>query len=195
MLDTYGRKYVSPLIGFWVNLFHKLNWTPTQVTMLAFFLGLVAMVAYVLGYVILGVILLWLSGLLDAVDGALARKTGAISQWGTLLDITFDRLVEIGLLGAIAWQMPKMHLPIIAVLCSIILSMTVFLTVGALSVNEGQKSFRYQAGIAERTEGFLFITAMMLVPAYGRIIAWVFAVLILITAFQRLKEAKKILKN
>lgn len=193
MLDTYGRKYVSPLINSWVLLFEKLKMTPTQVTILAFIIGIASMFLYGFGFLLAAVILLWFSGLLDAVDGALARKTGQISKWGTLLDITFDRLVEIGMLITIVIVNPSANFSIMIVLGSIIFSMTVFLTVGALSQNNGKKSFRYQAGLAERTEGFLFISLMMIFGNHVILLGYLFSGIIVITALQRLYEAKKVL--
>lgn len=192
MLDTYGRKYINPFIEFWVKIFEKMTLTPTQVTIIAFLVGGVSILSYGKGYVVVAVILLWFSGLLDAVDGALARKTGQISKWGTLLDITFDRLVEVGMLVMIAVLNPHGYFAIILVLSSIIFSMTVFLTVGALSENNGKKSFRYQAGLAERTEGFLFISFMMIFNNHVQWIGYGFTALIVITAVQRLYEAKKV---
>lgn len=195
MLDTYGRKYINPFIDFGVKFFEKLSLTPTQVTIVAFLVGIASILSYGKGFIVVGVILLWFSGLLDAVDGALARKTGQISKWGTLLDITFDRLVEVGMLMMIGVLNPQGYFSIIMVLSSIIFSMTVFLTVGALSDNNGKKSFRYQAGLAERTEGFLFITLMMI---FNNDIQWIgcaFTALIVITALQRLYEAKKVFEK
>ncbi len=195
MLDTYGRKYVSPLIGMWVNLFDRMGWSPTQVTILAFVIGVASMVAYYFGALVLAVCMLWLSGLFDAVDGALARKNKHTSKWGTLLDITFDRLVEIGMLIIIATKHPYAMYSILFVLGSIIFSMTVFLTVGALSTNDGTKSFRYQAGLAERTEGFLLITVMMIFTSHVDTIGYLFTGLIVFTALQRLIEAKRVLDS
>ena len=43
--------------------------------------------------------------------------------------------------------------------------MTIFLTVGALAQNNGMKSFRYQAGLAERSEGFICFSFMILLSS------------------------------
>ena len=70
--------------------------------------------------------------------------------------------------------------------------MTIFLTVGALSQNKGSKSF-YYPGVAERTEGFIFFTIMMLMPNNVGLISNIFAILIVITALQRMIEARRLL--
>ena len=73
------------------------------------------------------------------------------------------------------------------------MSMTIFLTVGALSEKKGVKSFYYQAGVAERSEGFIFFSLMILFPGYLRIITNIFSILITVTAIQRFLEAKRLL--
>ena len=73
------------------------------------------------------------------------------------------------------------------------MSMTIFLTVGALSEKKGVKSFYYQAGVAERSEGFIFFSLMILIPSYLGIITNIFSILIIITAIQRFFEAKRLL--
>ena len=73
------------------------------------------------------------------------------------------------------------------------MSMTIFLTVGALSEKKGVKSFYYQAGVAERSEGFIFFSLMILIPSYLGIITNIFSILIIITAMQRFLEAKRLL--
>ena len=75
----------------------------------------------------------------------------------------------------------------------ILMSMTIFLTVGALSEKKGVKSFYYQAGVAERSEGFIFFSLMILIPSYLGIITNIFSILIIITAIQRFFEAKRLL--
>ncbi len=77
--------------------------------------------------------------------------------------------------------------------CTIILSMTVFLTSGMLLENTGIKSFHYQAGLMERTEGFIMFTFMIIFYSYMKILAFIYAVLILYTAVQRLYMAIKVL--
>ncbi len=194
MLDTYGRKWVDPMIDRTAKAFKKRRWQPNQVTALAFVIGLGAGLFTGLQWSVLAVICLWFSGFLDAVDGALARQLKATSGWGTVLDITFDRLVEIGVILGIAYRQPENTLVLLLLTSSIIISMTIFLTVGALSQKQSKKSFYYQAGIMERTEGFILLTAMILWQAASFYLTLVFAGLVLVTAAQRLKEAHAILK-
>lgn len=195
MLDTHGRKYVEPIIESVANAFINRNISANKVTVLAFVLGISSGGWMLLGEPLIATAVLWISGLLDAVDGAIARKTGTSSSWGALMDITFDRIVELSVIISLAVLYPQARLVLIMLTGSIIISMTVFLTVGALSKNTKNKAFYYQAGLAERTEGFIMSSLMMLFSNYILIITIVYFLAILFTAGQRLKEAYELLKN
>lgn len=192
MLDTKGRKFIQPVIEIIANVFLKMGFKANTITFLAFIIGIVSAVIFYCGYNLIAVMILWFSGLLDAVDGTMARKTRTTS-FGTILDITFDRLVEISIIVVIAMKFPNYNFLLILLLSSIIISMTVFLTVGALSDKQSEKSFYYQPGLAERTEGFLFFSFMMLFNAHINVIITIFSLAIIYTALQRMLEAKKIL--
>lgn len=192
MLDTHGRKYIQPVIEKVADVFERLGFTPNQVTMIAFFLGVGSGGLLFAGWKTVAFLTLWLSGLLDAVDGTLARRTKSTS-WGTVLDITFDRVVELSVIVALAFRYPEATLYLLLLCGAIIISMTVFLTVGAVSENKGMKSFYYQAGLAERTEGFIMLSLMMLFSNFLIPLTLIFFAMVLYTAGQRLWEAKKIL--
>ena len=195
MLDTHGRKYVEPIIESVANAFINRNISANKVTVLAFVLGISSGGWMLMGQPLIATAVLWISGLLDAVDGAIARKTGTSSSWGALMDITFDRIVELSVIISLAVLYPQARLVLIMLTGSIIISMTVFLTVGALSKNTKNKAFYYQAGLAERTEGFIMSSLMMLFSNHIIIITIVYFLAILFTAGQRLKEAYELLKN
>lgn len=193
MLDTHGRKYVDPIINCGANFFIKLNLTANNVTVIALLLGILTSVFIYIDMNILAVITLWISGYLDAVDGSMARKTKTTSLFGTLMDITFDRIVETSIILSLAMRYSNARINFIVLLICIIISMTIFLTVGALVEKKGMKSFYYQAGVAERSEGFLMFSLMILVPNYIVIFTNLFSAIIFITIIQRIIEAKKIL--
>jgi archaetidylinositol phosphate synthase len=109
------------------------------------------------------------------------------------MDVTFDRIVEISVILGVAFLHPDIMWAILLLSVSIIISMTIFLTVGAVSEKQGMKSFYYQAGLAERTEGFILFSVMMLFPS---IILWttlLFFAVELFTGLQRFLEAKRLL--
>lgn len=192
MLDTHGRRFVQPLIKKVADIFIKFGFSANQVTIIAFILGMSVGLFVYFDFILIAIILLWISGLLDAVDGTVARAKGS-SAFGTLMDITFDRLVEIGMIVTLALKHSEHMFLFLLLACSIIITMTVFLTVGSLSNKKSEKSFYYQAGFAERTEGFIFFSGMIIFESYAYLICLAFTIAILFTAMQRMNEAKRIL--
>lgn len=197
MLDTHGRAAVQPIISKTAHYLLKSGLKANHVTYFAFIIGITASIYIFLGQPIVGVVLLWISGFLDAVDGSMARQSKSSSSWGTILDVTFDRVVEVGILIALAMVHPEPTILFLLLLLavSIIFTMTIFLTVGALAEKESYKSFYYQPGLAERTEGFILFSLMVLFQ--GNLAFWtiVFIAVEIITGLQRLLEARRILKG
>ena len=195
MLDTHCRKYLDKYFDITSNYLISLKLKPTQVTFIALLTGIMASIVYYLGSISAAIILLWLSGFLDAVDGAMARKTKSITKTGTLLDICFDRVVELIFIVVFALKHQDAVFALLCLACAIVLSMTVFLTSGMLMENKGKKSFHYQAGLMERTEGFIMFTVMMVLNSFMKEAAFIYAGLVLFTAIQRLMEAVKALEE
>lgn len=193
MLDTHARKYVNPIIELGAKFLLKLKLTPNNVTILALLLGISTSIFLYFDMQVVAVIVLWISGYLDAVDGAMARKSNSSSSFGTLLDIVSDRIVEVSIVLVLGIKFIDVRYNFIVLTVCILMSMTIFLTVGALSEKKGVKSFYYQAGVAERSEGFIFFSLMILFPGYLRIITNIFSILITVTAIQRFLEAKRLL--
>ena len=193
MLDTHARKYVNPLIELGAEFLLKLKLTPNNVTILALLLGISTSIFLYFDMQIIAVTLLWVSGYLDAVDGAMARRSNSSSSFGTLLDIVSDRIVEVSIVLVLGLKFVDVRYNLIVLTVCILMSMTIFLTVGALSEKKGVKSFYYQAGVVERSEGFIFFSLMILIPSYLGIITNIFSILIIITAIQRFLEAKRLL--
>lgn len=191
MLDTNVRTKVQGLFDGLAKLFIKYHISANQVTIMALILGLVpSVLLFTTSLIILPVMLLWISGLLDAVDGTVARKTQS-TLFGTIMDIVFDRIVEVGLILGLAYRHPELLFLLLVLESVIILSLTVFLTVAAASEKASEKTFYYQPGLAERTEGFILFSLMILLPNYSLYILIIFIVAVLITAVQRFLEAYK----
>lgn len=194
MLDTYCRKYIQPGIKIGANAAIKMGFSANTVTILAMALGVCSSIIYYFNFSVIAVLILWFSGYLDAVDGTIARETNCKSDFGTVMDITFDRVVESSIILAVALKYPHTQLKCLILMIAILISMTIFLTTGPLAENKGEKTFHYQAGVAERTEGFIFLSLMMLINEKVEILIVIFIILVLFTAGQRFLEARKILK-
>src|SRR5205814_247071 len=112
-------------------------------------------------YPVWGFATLWLSGLIDAADGTLARLTRP-TPLGAILDITFDRVVEISVIAALAWLHPEARFEMVILAGVIAIAMSLFLSIGAAVQNASTKSFHYAPGLGERTEAFILLSFMIL---------------------------------
>jgi CDP-diacylglycerol---glycerol-3-phosphate 3-phosphatidyltransferase len=72
----------------------RIGISPNAVTWLSLLIAAASGVAVLSGAFALGAALLIMSGLCDALDGAIARATGRVSPFGALLDSTVDRLAD-----------------------------------------------------------------------------------------------------
>ena len=100
----HGDAEPSSLIRLWLKFMFKvtsllLRFTPNFITLFSGLLaiGLVALTQYTELYLLvaLGIFLL---GVLDGVDGALAVRRNLVSNWGSFLDSLVDRLVDVAIL-------------------------------------------------------------------------------------------------
>ena len=141
MLDTHARKYVNPIIELGAKFLLKLNLTPNNVTILALLIGVSTSIFLYFDMQISAVILLWVSGYLDAVDGAMARKSNSSSSFGTLLDIVSDRIVEVSIVLVLGLKFIDVRYNLIILTVCILMSMTIFFNSWCISEKKGVKSF------------------------------------------------------
>ncbi|MBK8960295.1 MAG: CDP-alcohol phosphatidyltransferase family protein [Proteobacteria bacterium] len=189
MLDSHGHKYLQPLLDFIARHCARHGISANSLTLAGLACGLAAALAIALGAPLTGVALLWLSGLLDAADGTLARMT-APTALGAVMDITFDRVVEVAVIIALALRHPDARLTLVVLTAVIVVAMSLFLSMGAAMANRSAKSFHYAPGLAERTEGFVFLSAMTLDSAH--LVAWslLFCGAIVFTMGQRYRDLR-----
>jgi len=192
MLDTNARKYVQPLLDAIAQACLKAGIGANALTVAGMLLGVAAALLAAAGLPVAAVAVLWLSGLIDAADGTLARLTQA-TPLGAILDITFDRVVEIAMIVALAWRFREARLELLVLAGVIAIAMSLFLSIGAAVANRSAKSFHYAPGLGERTEAFICLTLMILDADRLVLWTWVFVAVIVFTMGQRLHHAKALL--
>ena len=84
------------------KLFHALKFTPNNITILGFVITVISAYLVGAGWLLAGGIVFLLAGVLDLMDGGLARLTGQASPFGALMDSVFDRLSEASIFVGIA---------------------------------------------------------------------------------------------
>jgi archaetidylinositol phosphate synthase len=192
MLDTKARRYVQPLLDAVAHACQRAGISANALTIAGMLVGVGAAALVGLGYAVTGFLVLWLSGLIDAADGTLARLTKP-SPLGAILDITFDRVVEISMIAAIAWRFPQARFELLVLAGIIAIAMSLFLSIGAAIQNTSVKSFHYAPGLGERTEAFICLSLMILDAERLVFWTWFFVAVIVFTMGQRLRHAQRAL--
>ncbi len=141
----------------------------------------------------LALLALAVSGLLDAVDGRVARLGRGPTPWGGVLDLTFDRVVEAAVLLGIAVPRPHLHLPALVLAATWYVNLCVFLAVGAASERDPAKVIHYPPGLLERSEGLVFALIVVAWPRLAGAAVYVYAGLEIVTAAQRFRYGRRAL--
>lgn len=190
MLDTHARRWIQPAIDQIARGLVRARIPANVATITAMLVGVAAAVLVASGWAWIGVILLWCSGLLDAVDGTMARMTRP-SPLGAIMDITFDRIVELSMVVALAWRYPGAMFLLLILAAIIAVAMSLFLSIAAALRNTSTKAFHYAPGLGERTEGFICLSLMALNAEHLRVWTGLFIAVIAYTMLQRLRHAAR----
>lgn len=191
MIDTKLRGGFQPFFNKMAGVLIKLKIQPDTITIAAFIIGLMAGGFIALDMRLLGLLLLWCSGLLDVLDGSVARLSGKSTKWGAYMDLIFDRMVEAAIILGFYFLMPEHALVYILFFVAVLFNFTTFMVAGALFSNTGEKSMHYDVGIAERTETFIVFSLMILFPKQIHIILGIFNGIIFLTGsirFHRIQQ-------
>ncbi len=181
----------------------KIGITPSTITMLSLFLGLISGFLIYRGNFIAALVFLLFSGIFDSFDGALARVSGRTTKFGAVLDSTVDRIVEfsivMGIFLFISHTSPQNTLKA-AVLSMIAYSASVWVSyVKARAEGVGVSP---AVGILQRRHRIALLSLALLLSAILKNCAvttffYLFYILTagcMITLFQRLVRTKKLLQ-
>lgn len=93
-------RYIDPI----AEVFVKVGITPNQISVLSLIAGLLCAFLYFQQHFVTGSILLFLSALLDLVDGSVARKVNRQTDFGAVFDWITDKYVDAFVLLGIGFS-------------------------------------------------------------------------------------------
>jgi len=165
----------------------KFNVNPNSITIVSTVIGIASGFVIAMGKVVEGVILIFISQILDCVDGDLARSTNRVTRVGAYLDRVFDRFVDSAIvIGIVALNPLELWLPgFLAIVGSFGVSIT-----RVMAEAEGATC---KVGIGGR-DTRLAIIMIGLILGYLSEVLWVVAILGFITTVHRIVHTIKQLR-
>jgi CDP-diacylglycerol--glycerol-3-phosphate 3-phosphatidyltransferase len=165
--NAKARRSLARFVDPVARLMLRLKVTPDGITW--FGCGATIFVSVVFlsqGKFLIGAILFGLFGLIDLLDGTMARMLGTAGPWGAFLDSTLDRISDSAVICALIYfyvntQGQNNELAVIAGIVSLVMSlMTSYARAKAESLDA-----TCTVGIAERAERNLIIWIALLISA------------------------------
>ncbi|MCH7715248.1 MAG: CDP-alcohol phosphatidyltransferase family protein [Gemmatimonadetes bacterium] len=177
---------------------------PNTLTTLGFATLVASSGAFAMGAVRAAGALLLLSGVLDMLDGKVARAGGRLSRFGAFYDSTLDRVGEAALFGGITVFFMRDGVPepyaVYAVMASMV-AMSAGLIVSYARARAESLMLECKVGVAQRAERILLLGVPMMFLGPGRDgmlllgIVSVLALLAVITVIQRVHHVYKLTRS
>lgn len=175
-----GRLITGPIL----QVISKSSITPDVLTWLGLIINIAAAVVIAYNHLIVGGVLVLVSGLFDILDGALARLTNKTTRFGALLDSTFDRLSEAAVfIGLLVLYVGKGE-----ILATTLISLAMagsFLTSYVRARAEGL-GLECQTGLFTRTERVIILTLGLVFNRFLIVALAILVVLSFVTVGQRM---------
>ncbi|HAQ22178.1 MAG: CDP-alcohol phosphatidyltransferase [Acidimicrobiaceae bacterium] len=183
MLDGSWRAVVDRGLTPIGRSLRRTGITADVVTIIGIAMAAAASMSIGLGYLRLGFLLLVLTGVPDALDGAVAKASGTSSSRGAFFDSVADRLTDALLFGGVAWYLAGSREDRMMMLPVAIMATAMFISYQRAKA----ESLGYDAkgGLMERAERFIVLAFGLLFAEILIPVLWVMLVLSLVTAAQR----------
>jgi CDP-diacylglycerol--glycerol-3-phosphate 3-phosphatidyltransferase len=168
--------------------FNRLGIFPNTMTLIGVAGNIVAAVLLALGHITVGGILVLVMGLVDTVDGAMARLRGMPSEFGAFVDSVSDRYSELVIFGGLLYYFLARGDWISALGIYIAASGSVLVSyVRARAASVGMDT---KVGFLSRFERYLVMAPTLIfnIPMVG---IWIIAVLANFTALQRIVDVRR----
>jgi len=178
VLKDRFSEFLDPI----TSILYDVGVKPNHLTFFGLIFGFLSALLIYFGNFILSAVFLMLSGFMDALDGALARRRGMVSEFGGFLDSVLDRYVDIAVFFALGFHVGWVN--------------SIFAMSGALMVSYTRARAeriipRCDVGIAERGERIILIIVGLIFQSILSLIVLIVGVLSHLTAIHRIVYTRK----
>ena len=171
--------------------FRSLPFTPNQVTVAGLSLNGVAAVLIYQEHFVWATVAFITGSILDILDGALARSHGKLTQFGSFLDSTTDRISEGFVLGAIALVLSKQGHE--AALASVFVALVGSFLVSYTRAKAEALGLSGTVGLMGRAERIVLVAIALPFAGHGSLpyAMYLLAALTTFTVIQRVNHVRK----
>ena len=171
--------------------FRSLPFTPNQVTVAGLSLNGVAAVLIYQEHFVWATVAFVTGSILDILDGALARSHGKLTQFGSFLDSTTDRISEGFVLGAIALVLSKQGHE--AALASVFVALVGSFLVSYTRAKAEALGLSGAVGLMGRAERIVLVAVALPFAGHGSLpyAMYLLAALTTFTVIQRVNHVRK----
>lgn len=166
VLDRH-RRILDPLLNPWTQVLRKVD--PNLITWISFPFAVLAGLLFYLSdparyphryFIVLAAFCVMLNGMLDLLDGRIARLNGKMTPIGDFLDHTMDRFADVVILTGLSlspWGAPRVGL--VAIVVTLLSS---YIGTQAQAVGAG----RLYGGMVARADRMVLLIVLPLVDAF-----------------------------
>jgi CDP-diacylglycerol--glycerol-3-phosphate 3-phosphatidyltransferase len=166
MLGAGAKSLEQRVFGRPAAFLVRLHVHPNVVTVFgAAAITVTALVAFPMGWLWQGALIVGAIATTDALDGTMARITGSASKWGAFLDSTLDRVSDAAVFAALTIYLARLgHLTGVV---AGVAALSVSLIVPYARARAGALGFEASVGIAERADRLIVALAAALATGLG----------------------------
>ena len=175
---------LDPIGGF----FNRLGIYPNTMTIIGLVGNIIAAILIALGYMTIGGIIVLIMGLVDTLDGTMARLRGMPTEFGAFVDSVTDRYSELFIFGGLLYYFMQKDDWLTVLGIYMAASGSVLISyVRARAASVGMET---KVGFLSRFERYLVLapTIILNIPVVG---IWIIAILGNITAIQRILDVRR----
>lgn len=200
MIGKYLRPVVTKVINPIARGLLNIGVTPNMMTIFGTLLNVTLAIVLIAAteHLIIGALLLGLTGFVDLIDGAMARLIGHGTPYGAVLDATLDRIADGAVIGSILWWAITTRPEDTWLLITTIVALVFSEVVSYAKARAESHGIPVNNGLIERTERLIIALVGIGVTGLGiyygvhwltytiNVAMWILAVGSIITAGQRL---------
>lgn len=142
-----------------------------------------AAVSIAVGNLSLGLLFLFLTGVPDALDGAVAKASGTAGPRGAFFDSVMDRVSDALVFGGVAWYLASEHPGHLVMLPMAVMAASMLISYERARAES--LGFNAKGGLMERAERLILLGLGLLFEVLLVPVLWIMLVLTLVTAGQR----------